>query len=103
MIGNYYYAESNILFIKDNKILLNLFRVSCLVAIFLGAQADFGTVWNLADVLMGFMAIENILVIFVLGGISFKVLDDYMRQKKQGLNPVFKAENIGLKNTDCWK
>lgn len=103
LIGNYYYAESNILFIKDNKILLNLFRVSCLVAIFLGAQADFGTVWNLADVLMGFMAIENILVIFVLGGISFKVLDDYMRQKKQGLNPVFKAENIGLKNTDCWK
>lgn len=103
LVGNYYYAESNILFIKDNKILLNLFRVSCLVAIFLGAQADFGTVWNLADVLMGFMAIENILVIFVLGGIAFKVLDDYMKQKKQGLNPVFKAENIGLKNTDCWK
>ena len=103
LVGNYYYAESNILFIKDNKILLNLFRVTCLIAIFLGAQADFGTVWNLADVLMGFMAIENILVIFVLGGIAFKALDDYMKQKKQGIYPVFKAENIGLKNTDCWK
>ena len=59
LIGNYYYAESNILFIKNNRILLNVFRITCLIAIFLGAQADFSTVWNLADVLMGFMAIEK--------------------------------------------
>ena len=67
---------------------------------FLGAQADFSTVWNLADVLMGFMAIENILVIFLLGGIACKVLKDYTRQKKQGLDPVFKAKDVGLDNTD---
>lgn len=103
LIGNYYYAESNILFIKNNRILLNVFRITCLIAIFLGAQADFNTVWNLADVLMGFMAIENILVIFLLGGIAFKVLDDYTKQKKQGIDPVFKAKNVGLNNTDTWK
>lgn len=103
LIGNYYYAESNILFIKNNRILLNVFRITCLIAIFLGAQADFSTVWNLADVLMGFMAIENILVIFLLGGIAFKVLDDYTKQKKEGIDPVFKAKNVGLNNTDTWK
>lgn len=103
LIGNYYYAESNILFIKNNRILLNVFRITCLIAIFLGAQADFSTVWNLADVLMGFMAIENILVIFLLGGIAFKMLDDYTKQKKQGIDPVFKAKNVGLNNTDTWK
>lgn len=103
LIGNYYYAESNILFIKNNRILLNVFRITCLIAIFLGAQADFSTVWNLADVLMGFMAIENILVIFLLGRIAFKVLDDYTKQKKQGIDPVFKAKNVGLNNTDTWK
>lgn len=103
LIGNYYYAESNILFIKNNRVLLNVFRITCLIAIFLGAQADFSTVWNLADVLMGFMAIENILVIFLLGGIAFKVLDDYTKQKKQGIDPVFKAKNVGLNNTDTWK
>lgn len=103
LIGNYYYAESNILFIKNNRILLNVFRITCLIAIFLGAQADFSTVWNLADVLMGFMAIENILVIFLLGGIAFKVLEDYTKQKKQGIDPVFKAKNVGLNNTDTWK
>ena len=103
LVGNYYYAESNILFIKNNRILLNVFRITCLVAIFLGAQADFSTVWNLADVLMGFMAIENILVIFLLGGIACKILKDYTRQKKQGLDPVFKAKDVGLDNTDFWK
>ena len=103
LIGNYYYAESNILFIKNNRILLNVFRITCLIAIFLGAQADFSTEWNLADVLMGFMAIENILVIFLLGGIACKVLKDYTRQKKQGLDPVFKAKDVGLDNTDFWK
>ena len=28
LIGNYYYAESNILFIKNNRILLNVFRIT---------------------------------------------------------------------------
>ena len=32
-----------------------------------------------------------------------EVLKDYETQKKAGKNPVFKAENVGIKNTDCWK
>ena len=32
-----------------------------------------------------------------------KVLKDYTRQKKQGLDPVFKAKDVGLDNTDFWK
>lgn len=103
LIGNYYYAESNILFIKNNKILLFVFRCTCLLAVFLGAQADFSLVWNLADITMGCMAIVNIIAILVLGNIALKVLKDYETQKKAGKNPVFKAENVGIKNTDCWK
>lgn len=99
LIGNYYYAESNIMFIKDSKILLNVFRVTCVVAIFLGAQADFSLVWNLADVTMGFMAIVNIIAIFLLGKVAIKVLKDYETQKKAGKNPVFSEENIGLSGT----
>lgn len=99
LIGNYYYAESNIMFIKDSKILLNVFRVTCVVAIFLGAQADFSLVWNLADVTMGFMAIVNIIAIFLLGKVAIKVLKDYEAQKKSGKNPIFIEENIGLSGT----
>ena len=102
LIGNYCYAESNILFIKNNKVVLNIFRVTCLAAIFLGAQADFSVVWNLADVTMGFMAIVNIIAIFLLGKIAFKALDNYEKQKEQGKKPVFYEDEIGLTGT-VWK
>lgn len=99
VIGNYYYAESNILFIKNNKTLLFLFRVTCLVVVFLGTQADFDLVWNIADISMGFMAIVNIIAIFLLGKIAFQTLDHYEQQKKQGKNPVFCEDEIGITGT----
>ncbi len=102
MVGNYYYAESNILFIKNNKVLLNVFRVTCVVAIFLGAQADFSLAWNLADVTMGFMAIVNIIAILLLGNVAIKVLKNYEQQKKEGKEPVFDEEEVGLAGT-VWK
>ncbi len=102
LIGNYFYAESNILFIKNSKVLLNLFRVTCVVAIFLGAQADFSLVWNLADITMGLMAIVNIIAIFLLGKVAIKVLKNYEKQKKAGENPVFYEDEVGLTGT-VWK
>ena len=102
LVGNYYYAEANILFIKNSPVLLNLFRITCLIAIFFGAQANFSTVWNLADVLMGLMALVNIFAILLLGNIAFRVLDDYRAQKKQGKDPVFQASSLNLTDTDSW-
>ena len=103
LVGNYYYAESNILFIKNNKKLLFVFRITCLLAVFLGAQADFSMMWNIADITMGFMASVNIIAILLLGNIAVKVLKDYEKQRKEGKNPVFKAEEAGIENTECWK
>ena len=99
LIGNYFYAESNILFIKNSKVLLNVFRITCLVAIFLGALADFTLAWNIADITMGLMAVVNIIAIFLLRKTLFKTLKDYETQKKDGKDPVFYEENIGLKDT----
>ena len=102
LIGNYYYAESNILFIRNNKKLLFLFRITCLLAVFLGAQADFSMMWNIADITMGCMATVNIISILLLGNKALKVQKDYERQRKQGKNPVFKARDVGIENTECW-
>ena len=99
VIGNYYYAESNILFIKDNKIVLWMFRLSCVVAVYLGAQADFSLVWNIADITMGLMAIVNIVAIILLGNIAIRTLRDYESQKKAGKKPIFYEENVGIKGT----
>lgn len=67
-----------------------------------GALADLGLVWNIADVTMGFMAIVNIIAIFLLGKIAFKTLEHYDKQKKQGQKPVFYEDEIGLTGT-VWK
>lgn len=103
LIGNYCYAEANIKFIKDNKTVLNIFRLCCLIIIFFGTQMSLDAAWNLADLLMGFMAIVNIIAIVSLGNIAIKCLKNYTDQKKQGKEPVFKAKDIGLDNTEYWK
>lgn len=102
LIGNYCYAESNFKFIIDNKKALFIFRIITVIVIFLGAQASFNTIWDLADVLMGFMAIMNIVVILLLGKIAFKCLNDYMEQKKAGKDPIFYPEKLGIENADFW-
>ncbi len=99
LIGNYYYAESNVIFIKDNKILLNVFRGTCVLAVFLGALADFSLVWNIADVTMGCMAIVNIIAIFMLRKVVFKTLNNYQQLKKEGKPIKFVGEDIGIKDT----
>ena len=58
---------------------------------------EFGLVWSTADVLMGFMALINLPVILLLGGTAIRCMKDYVRQKKEGRNPVFKAADIGFK------
>lgn len=103
LIGNYCYAESNLKFILDTKRSLCIFRILAIVVIFFGAQASFSTIWDLADVLMGFMAIVNIIAILLLGKIAFTCLKDYSAQKKQGKDPVFDPERLGIANADCWK
>ena len=103
LIGNYFYAEANIKFISENKIFMFVFRILAILMIFVGAQNDLETAWGLADVIMGCMATVNIIAIMLLGGIALKVLKDYQEQKAQGLDPVFKAEKIGIHNTDLWK
>lgn len=103
LIGNYFYAEANIKFISENKIFMFIFRILAVLMVFAGAQADLSLAWNMADVIMGGMATVNIFSILLLGGIAMKVLADYQQQKSQGLNPKFRAEKLGIKNTDCWK
>lgn len=103
LIGNYFYAESNLRYIKDNKTVLLVFRIACLAAILYGSLNSFDLAWNLADIFMGFMAIINLVAILLLGKWALKALDDYTVQRKAGKDPVFIASSIeGLPATDCW-
>jgi len=104
IIGNYYYGETNIEFIKAHKSWLVTYRLLVLAMVMFGALATVEIVWSMADLIMGLMAIINLFVIALLGGVAFKVLQDFTTQRKMGLNPTFKASSIrGLNNTECWE
>ena len=82
---------------------LNVFHAFACIVVFIGAQMKFGLVWDIADVLMGIMALINLPVILRLGGTAMRALSDYMKQRREGRDPVFKAKNIALKEkTDYW-
>ena len=104
LIGNYFYAESNLKFIAGERRRLILgFRVACLAIIFVGCLSSFDLAWNTADILMGVMCIINLVAILALGKWALRCLDDYARQRKLGLDPVFDAASIpGMPPCECW-
>lgn len=85
IIGNYYYAESNILFISKNPTVMKLFRIVSAVIVFFGAQNNIDLAWHLADIMMGIQAVINVVAITLLSGIAFRALKDYEQQKKARL------------------
>lgn len=103
LIGNHFYAEANFKFITNNKIALQVFRFSAVLMVFIGSQLNLQLAWDIADIFMGFMASVNIVAIILLSNIAINVLKDYEKQRKNGKNPVFKAKDVGIHNTEFWK
>ena len=79
-----------------------MFRLTCLAAIFIGAQMSFSMVWDLADVLMGLMALVNLVAILLLGGKAIRVLKDYQKQRRAGKNPVYRYDEVGVGSPEIW-
>ena len=103
LVGNYYYGEANLEFITKSKTSMLIFRVLTVACVYLGSVASLGLVWDIADVSMGIMALMNIVVIAILSPKAVAIIRDYIKQRKEGKNPVFRAKDIpGLENTECW-
>ncbi len=101
LIGNYYYAQANIKYLTHSKVAMNIFRISAVAMIFIGAQLNLKA-WALADFTMAFMATTNIIALLLLGEIVRKVLDDFNEQKRANKDPEFSAKKLGIKHTECW-
>lgn len=89
VVGNYAYAESNVQFIKNNKVVLTVFRVAVLGMVYFGSVQKVSLVWNMADASMGIMALINLVSILILAPIAFLLLRDFEEQVKAGKNPEF--------------
>ena len=82
---------------------MNVFRVVAALIVCVGANMEFSVAWDTADVLMGLMALINLPVILILAKPAILCMQDYIKQKRAGKNPVFRKKDIGLKTkTDFW-
>ncbi len=103
VIGNFGISEPNILYIKNSKKLVWILRFICLLAVLLGCVVEADLVWSLAEIAMAGIALLNLVVIFLLRNKFMACFKDYVKQRKQGKDPVFKAEECGVYDTTEWK
>lgn len=105
IIGNYYYGEANIRFITSRKSILYIYRLLVGGMVMFGALASLELAWSLADIMMAFMTICNLIAISLLSRQAFLLLNDYVSQRRNGIkNPVFDKNRIPeLKGkAECW-
>ena len=105
IIGNYYYGEANLRYITHNKWVIAIFRLMTGAMVMFGAMASLDLAWSLADVCMGLMTICNLIAIVLLGKYAFRLLEDYLAQKRQGIkNPTFTKDKMKdiEQDIECW-
>lgn len=105
IIANYYYGETNLRFIRNSNLMINIYRLIVGVMVYLGAVTSLDLVWGFADITMALMTICNLVAILWLGKYAVRCLIDYQRQRREGKDPVYKSSFIPeiAPETECWK
>lgn len=106
LMAYYYYAETNLVYLfgkgKMERVLIWLLRVGLVTMVFVGSLYEASVIWAIGDTGVGAMAWINVIAILLLSPKAFKALKSYERQKKEGKEPVFNPEEIGVKEVVYW-
>ncbi len=104
IVANYYYGETNIRFIKNNDMLIRVYRLLVGGMVYAGAVCSLDLVWGFADITMALMTLCNLAAIALLGKYAVILLKDYCRQRREGKDPEYHASQIPEIEceTECW-
>lgn len=89
IIANYFYGEANIRFICDRKWAITAFRIVSGFVVMAGGFLTLQQAWCIVDLAMALMTILNLVSILMLAKYSFRLLDDYLVQRRSGRDPEF--------------
>ncbi|MCM6778945.1 alanine:cation symporter family protein, partial [Nocardia sp. CDC159] len=117
IIAYYYMAETNLRFLlgKYSPVPLPFIRSTVgstftlalqaliLISVMIGAVSTATEAWTLGDIGVGLMAWLNIIGIIILQQPAFKALRDYERQQKDGLDPIFDSQALGIPGATFWE
>lgn len=105
ILAYYYIAETNISYLTRNlksPIYTHLLKVIMMLVIMYGSINQAKLAWDIGDLGVGLMAWFNIIAIILLQKPALAALKDYEKQKKEGKDPVFDPEDIGVYNAHIW-
>lgn len=105
IVAYYYIAETNISYITrkfESPLFYYILKVVMVLVIIYGAVNKAQLAWAIGDIGVGLMAWFNIIAILLLQKPALAALKDYETQKKDGKDPVFNPEDIGVKNAHIW-
>ena len=82
-IGILFYARSNVAYLfGDNWKSQTIYKIICLVMLFIGGLAAYTFVWDLGDIGIALMTIFNMIALLPMSKQALESLDDYIAHKK---------------------
>ena len=105
IIANYFYGETNIRFITQSGKTIFAFRAITGATVMIGATVTLQTAWCLVDLAMGLMTLVNLGAIIQLSPKVFRLLDNYIEQRRNHQDPQFKRSMMPEieKDVECWE
>lgn len=105
IVAYYYIAETNISYITrkmESPVFYHILKIAMIAMVIYGSVNQAQLAWAIGDIGVGLMAWFNIIAILLLQKPALAALKDYEKQKKEGKNPVFNPEEIGVNNAPIW-
>ncbi|ELQ6150466.1 alanine/glycine:cation symporter family protein [Cronobacter turicensis] len=93
IVANYAYAENNLVFLRRYTPPYRwLLRIAVMGMVFAGPFLNLSLLRQVAEVAMALMAVMNLTAILLLSPVVKCIADDYLRQRRLGLKPVFNSD-----------
>ena len=105
ILAYYYIAETNVSYLTrkfESPVFNYILKIVMMLVIMYGSINQATLAWDIGDIGVGLMAWFNIIAILLLQRPALAALKDYEKQKKEGKNPVFVPEDIGVTNAHIW-
>jgi len=102
IIANYFYGETNVRYITGKTWAVVVFRLLSGVVVLMGGYMTLQQAWSIVDLAMAFMTILNLIAVVWLSKYSFRLLKDYLQQRKEGKEPVFHKELFPEADLEGW-
>ena len=107
LLAEYNISESCLLFLNgkflENKVALTVFRCWFMIPVFVGCIIPTETAWACADIGTGLMFWLCMITTLMLTPTVKKIWEDYVAQRKEGKDPIFRPSKCGVKNAELWE